>query len=332
MQPPREEKLIPIYAHPFVIHERPFCFWDREDTPFQQAFLRGLDPEYFTFVAQSSLAHIEGEHSLRASLAIRIAYSHALETHFALIGAALQAPDSPAGWMLSYRVEDVVELGKAITERAASKNRWGLKCPSWKDVAVALIPDGSNDIDWNELRTASAKLWRFLSKDLLDQSFESENNSAKHGLRVQSGEWYLAMGREEVPGVPAPRDNMRLMGSSKFGSTFMNSTRFAKHNYAYGNQRVNWQPEDLARRLGLVTASTINLVTLLKSLHGVSQEELSIHLFTEGDVADVIKAARLDDAMRFGITSMFNTENLVPLTAEDIMRSYDDSLTDDAFS
>jgi hypothetical protein len=314
---------VKIYAYPFVIDDRTFCFWDRGDSPFQQAFLSGLDPEYFDYVARSHLANLEGQHSLQAALAIRIAYSHALETLFSLLSAALQAPDAPAAWMQKYQVKDVVSLVRKIQEGDDFSNRLRLERPSWSDIAKVLIPSGGNEIDWEGLRSASTRLWQFLAHDILDKPFEAEYDSAKHGLRVRSGGWFLAMGREETPGVPAPPENMRLMGSSKFGTTFLKEARFAKHNYVLGDQRVNWQPEDLARRIGLIAASTSNVINFLKHWHDLPEDDLFIIPFTEEDVTEMISAAYSGDAIRFSIRSMFSTDNLVPLTAEEVQQSYD---------
>src|SRR5262249_14056086 len=90
---------------PFVIDETPYVCWDWELKEKNLEFLRGIDSRYFQYVVESNIEHLEGEDKHRAALSIRLAYSHAIETLFALLGALVQAPTCPLGWLLSYRKE-----------------------------------------------------------------------------------------------------------------------------------------------------------------------------------------------------------------------------------
>jgi hypothetical protein len=82
-------------------------------------------------------------------------------------------------------------------------------------------PGDTGDSDKNTLISKGfGRLWHRLADDFLDEKSTREYNNIKHGLRVQIGGSWLALGVENELGVPAPSENMRLMGSSVFGSSF----------------------------------------------------------------------------------------------------------------
>lgn len=86
---------------PFVVNETPFVCWDWDLQEKNPDFLRGIDARFYQYVVGSNIEHLNGEHKHRAALSIRLAYSQALETLFALLGALVQAPACPLGWLLS---------------------------------------------------------------------------------------------------------------------------------------------------------------------------------------------------------------------------------------
>src|SRR5262249_30177507 len=83
----------------FAINEEPHCIWGYDLHDRNEEFLRSLDPRFFEYAAKSYQALSEGEDSMRAAMALRSAYSHGLETMFALLCAVVQAPDCVYGWV-----------------------------------------------------------------------------------------------------------------------------------------------------------------------------------------------------------------------------------------
>ena len=100
----------------FVIDETPYACWDWELTRKNLEFLEGIDADYFRYVAETNGANLEGEDKHRAALSLRLAYSQGLETLFALLCSAVQAPQCVVGWMLSYKNEELQQLVQKITE------------------------------------------------------------------------------------------------------------------------------------------------------------------------------------------------------------------------
>ena len=94
----------------FAINENPYCIWGYELHERNDEFLRGLHPKFFEYAARSYQSHGDSEDSMHAAMALRSAYSHGLETLFALLGATVQAPDCVYGWVAKYRVSALREV------------------------------------------------------------------------------------------------------------------------------------------------------------------------------------------------------------------------------
>jgi hypothetical protein len=122
----------------FAVDEEPYCLWDWELRKLNRQFLDSLDPQYFEHVANMNGQLLEGEENQYAATALRIAYSHGLESLFALLSATVQAPDCITGWFLRYRNRDLFNVMRKISnrERVHSKlklvpllAKLGRRCP-----------------------------------------------------------------------------------------------------------------------------------------------------------------------------------------------------------
>jgi hypothetical protein len=173
---------------PILIDEHPKLIWDDNHVRTQTDFLNSIDPEYFRYLARVHEPQVEGDDSLNAAVVLRVTYSHALESLFAFIGAALQAPYGPAGWLLAYRIVDLQALIRRISGQQPFHNMLNLQAFGWDEVANVLLPSRVGDDGLSELRTASARLWKRLAQDMVDEVFVDEYNSLKHGLRARSGD------------------------------------------------------------------------------------------------------------------------------------------------
>lgn len=305
-----------------VIDERPLCFWDRDDPRAQVQCLDNIDPTYFQYLARIHHSQLEGDDSVRAAVALRVTYSHALESLFALVGAAIQAPHCPAGWLLKYQNTDLKGFIGKIAERKPFYNKWGLEMAGWSEIANTLLPWSMPDNDGAELRDASAKLWKSLARDVLDASFDDEYNSIKHGFRVRSGDWYFALGREDIPGTPAPPERMQMMASSRFGSTFLRAKSLKKYHWAFEEQRVNWNPAVFARRLPLIADSIQNVLTFLRYVNGTPAEELEVSVVNHAAVSEALLNADHSSSVRFSVGLRITSEELPSPSREDILNRY----------
>lgn len=310
---------------PIVIDDRPLMVWDVNHSQTQEHFLRSVDPTYFRYLAGIHRSQLEGEDSLSAAVALRATYSHAVESLFAFIGAAIQAPRCPAGWLLMYKNEDLRNLIEKISGRKPFLNGWNLDRAGWREIVNFVLPWDTGDNVGDEVREASAQLWASLAGDLVDGPFVDEYNSLKHGLRVGSGGWFLNVGAEEVPGVPAPPERMRRIVSSRFGSSFLRSLKVKKDHWELAERRVNWNPEVFARRIPLVADSIENVLTFLKDVNGVDAQNLHLNFINSEMVSEALTDPDPPFIDRLSVNRRINPDGIPAMSRDDILRAYAES-------
>src|SRR3954469_9395124 len=101
----QEEETAVIETRRFAAGRSPLCVWDFDPNTPNLDFINRIDPGYFAYTAKVHSALLDGDDKHYAATALSSAYHHGLETLFAFICAALQAPDCAVGWLLSYRTE-----------------------------------------------------------------------------------------------------------------------------------------------------------------------------------------------------------------------------------
>jgi hypothetical protein len=263
----------------FVVDDKPYCLWDWELQERMLSFLDGIDPQYFTYLAEVHNEALEGEQKQYAALAIRTAYAQALETLFAFLGAALQAPYCVPAWLAKYSNQDLDKLIGKIQRSQPIYSIIGYQSISWRKISdmihVNLVFEDKEKEQ--TIKQGFGDLWQHCAADFLSDLSDTEYNSIKHGFRVRSGGFYAALGLEEQPGVPALPENMRLFGRSDFGSSFLtpqsiSNSKDDKHHIRLKRQRLNWNPEDMLYGLHLITMSLNNIISCLKVLNGIGAE------------------------------------------------------------
>ena len=176
------------------------------------------------------------------------------------------------------------------------------------------------------IKKGFSQFWSRLASDFVKQDFTDEYNSIKHGLRIQSGGFSLAIGREDEPGIPAPADRMQLIGKSKYGSSFNVLEKIGEHNFHQQSKITsrNWSPIDIAWALHLVSISISNVVAALKILNGTPAEQVNFHWPSELETF----SEPWKRSMKLGVTSMTGFGNNIhpllikPFTREEILSNY----------
>ncbi|HEV7746101.1 MAG TPA: hypothetical protein VGO56_13965 [Pyrinomonadaceae bacterium] len=110
----------------FAVNETPYCFWDLDVHGKNLEFVNKIDPKYFEHIADLHGELLEADQKQYAAAALRLAYSHGLETLFALLCPAVQAPDCVIGWFLKYRNSELL----IRLELAVVQHRKDQKLPS----------------------------------------------------------------------------------------------------------------------------------------------------------------------------------------------------------
>jgi hypothetical protein len=309
-----------LYRSIILVHEKPYAVWDPDIPGLNVKFLRSFDPEYYSYLADTHLAVLlkecDNEDSdsetvgnatsrrLEAALALRSAYSQGLETLFALLSAAIQAPHCVPAWMLLYRLKDLHKIIDAINKQQDIPHLLKLKAVSWKDIARAVLKPLvlEDDEGESQVKEGFAALWRRFAQDFTNDAFRNEFNSIKHGLRARPGGFSLAIGREDRPGEKAPKERMRLLGSSDFGSAFFTWRSIGDHRREIQLKRSsrNWVPEDIANGLRLISMSLRNLISFLLVANGQPAEQV---LFSWPDSLKAFQAPWENQAS-LGVTSL----------------------------
>jgi hypothetical protein len=292
-----------------LVGERPLCVWGTDIKSLALEFLDNLDATYFEYIANTHSQYITEDkprekESQFAALAIRTAYSQALETLFALLCAAVQAPYCIHAWIDKYQSRELYVLVRKIHNREPVETLLSVKRVTWQTIAEAIFESLVLEDKEKETRIKQdfGNLWFQFAAQLLDNNFSLEYNSIKHGLRVRPGGFYIAIGAEEKPGVAAPKEKMHLLGKSEFGSHFFAAKKISENTQHIEMKRHhrNWSTQDLCWGLHLISLSIANIKSALRIINGVPATDVKFEWATDRDsYQEPWKRAR-----QIGVTSM----------------------------
>jgi hypothetical protein len=306
----------------FVVDERPFACWDWKLLEKNIEFLEGIDANYFRYIAETHNEHVEGDSKHRAALALRLAYSHGLETLFALLCSVIQAPQCVVGWMLTYRNVDLVNLVRKISREEAVYTVFKKKPVTWKSLAV-YIHNGIGHEQEKKLwiQEGFGKLWSWFADDFLSEDFNREYNGIKHGLRVRPGGFSLAMGFEDIPGVPASPDKMMTIASSEFGSSYFVGEVIAPLNFRPRRHCRNWNLHHLVNGLIFTSMSINNVVSWLRTYNGVTPAKCQYINPSSKDLFEDLWKEGGGEHLSFDLT--IEKTHIYEFSKKDIVESYD---------
>ncbi len=260
-----------------VIDKRPLTCWDWELKRKNIEFLEGIDSYYFLYVAEQNLPNIGTDNKHRAAISLRLAYSHGLETLFALLCSAIQAPQCSIGWLLNYKNYELTNIVKKISSGHFVYTRFKDQNLNWKKIAKFIHYNlAHKDEKKNIIIEGYGDVWTWMASEFTDENFALEYNGIKHGLRINPGGFEVAIGREETVGVAPPFEKMVNLGGSDFGSSYFVKEYIKdtpKINFRPRRHARNWNPTNLADRLALISMSINNVVSWLKIINGVSPKQ-----------------------------------------------------------
>jgi hypothetical protein len=314
-----------------VIDNKSLIFWDIDIREKNLHFIEQLNSDYFNYIANVNFSILQNPNEEQvdkatrqyAAIALRIAYSQALEVLFSLIFSAIQAPDCIFGWFLKYTNDDLDNVVNKIRRHERILSKFSTPIRGWKDV-VNLIFIGLDENQKKNLAEALDKYESLLARfaqDFTDSNFKAEYNSLKHGLRVKMGGFHLAIGAEDTPGIPANPEKMRTVSYSEFGTTFYKSEKIENTpNLIINRNSRNWNPENFYHALHLISMSIKNVKVFLKKING-NLDELSYEIPNDPDFDH--KPWRIGSRMNFGVNSRINTSAIPLLSKEEILDIYD---------
>lgn len=309
----------------FVIHEKPFACWDWELQRKNLEFLEGVDSKYFSYIAKSNIPNIEGDDKHRAALSLRLSYSHGLETLFALLCSAIQAPQCTIGWILQYKNTDLVDLVRKISREETIYSRFKETPVTWRILAKHIHAHIEYDDEKRKwIQEGFGKLWSLLTADFIDDNFALEYNGIKHGLRARPGGFQLAYGPESVRGVFAPPEKMVSLGGSTFGSSYFSKEYIIQENKMNFRPRRNfrnWSPINIVNGLLLVSMSINNVISFLRIANGIPASECRFENPTDRDAFELPWKESVG-VNHMTMDSVIEQVHVRPFSKEDILKSY----------
>ena len=267
----------------FLVDETPYCVWEWDLVKRNLEFLEQIDPKYFEYIAQTHFAEIQGEHAQRAAIALRTNYHQALETFFVLLFAAFQAPDCALAYVQKCTAGQLRRMIRKVQKGGRDLfKKQKLVYLTWRTISDTInLFSYKDDKRTKKTKELFATLWGRFGHAYLDDTSSKEYNSIKHGFRIHAGGFTLAVGIEHKYGVPPPKEEMKVIGGSKFGTSFFAAEAIAgvtekkyDRNFRVRRHSINWNPENIFHALQLLAMSIQNVISYLKIVNGVDPKTL----------------------------------------------------------
>lgn len=312
-----------------VVDERPFMIWEDEQINGNLEFIKNIDPAYFYYIADINYNVLKDENESgnrnHAALCIRIAYSHALETLFAFLFAALQAPHCIGGWLKKYQIADLGKLITKVNKRKKILSKIKLNECDWEEIAktihkgFTLKDEKSSDA----FKEQFAVLWRRFANDFMDDNVREEYNSLKHGFRINSGGFGLSLGIQDAPDIPAPAERMETIGYSQYGSTFPIEKRIRENEPSFRliKHSRNWEIENYVHALNLISISLNNIQSFLRIANGDKPSECKATY--PGEIEYFMEPwKRISGVYDISLEIVVKNEDIPVFTGEEILEYY----------
>ena len=252
----------------FAVNDDLHCMWDAKIHESNDTFLRDFNSSYFDEAADLLLPSLDDEKAVQtAALIVRTLFSQSVETMFALMFAAIQAPHVPLGWLLRYRPGDLPDLVRKFQNGTSFPTAMNIEIGSWQQLAYLFNPFQTEDeTQGHALKQGFADFWSWLASEFVGESYDDEYNSLKHGFRISPGGFTALFGGH-------------LLSSSRFGSSFFARKRLPGAKSYFWAERCfrNWDPRGMCTALSVVSASINNIISSLRLLRGEDGEALSFH-------------------------------------------------------
>jgi hypothetical protein len=156
----------------FAIDDKAWCLWDWDLSRRNLNFLNSVDPTYFDYLARTHVNSVESDKEQHnAALALRMAYSHGLETFFAFLFAAIQAPDCVLGWVHKYDISQIKSLLQKMNDRQQILSKIEITPMTWKNIANSILLFSLDDKEKEKrINQGFAYAWKQFANDFLEPS------------------------------------------------------------------------------------------------------------------------------------------------------------------
>ncbi len=260
----------------------------------------------------------------------RLLWHHGVETLVMLLGAYIQAPSAVHAYFLKSKTEDAVQMAQFLLRE---------QCPKYHRLEGApfslinLLSGIHHCAGWQQhdiIVERFANALRKMLSDYVDESHRREYNSIKHGLRASHGRFGLAVGLEEVPGIPAPPEAMQMIGSSRDASFFQvarplsNATKQqSKINFMTEHVSVSWSFEKVLIELQVLSLMLHNTVSALRIFGGAQAGSVTFNKVADDEefweMYSQIKSSIVPTAT---FAPVIDARQIAPATDKQVFSSY----------
>lgn len=250
----------------FPVQDRGVCVWGAEPEDNAQ-FLDGVSPDFFIYEASTHQRALreagdDTQSATYAALALRLSYGMALESLFAFLCAAVQAPHCVFGWISEYKNHELAEVVRRISTgegQVLAVKPFRSSPLSWESIASTVFrPTESKQPELFAERVAlHSRAWRTLAADFLSDDRQREYNAIKHGFRTQSGAMQLE--------ISDPETSESLFAfESQQSHNFAYLKKKRKCHYDVRHLAVVLEPDHCVAGLAIVALSLHNLIGWLR--------------------------------------------------------------------
>jgi hypothetical protein len=264
---------------------------------------------------------LDSPEKLKATLAIRTTYGHALETFVAFLAATAQAPECLFAWLLKYHNGELRSVVRKITDGQPIRTRLKLSPVSWESLATLVhTPITGSHPHLGECVERVGRLWHRLATEFLEENHEREYNSIKHGMRATAGNFAIS-GHADPPaaGVETPAA-FQLDGSGAEFKTLLPISG-NKRNLQIAVCARSWSAESLVLRIRFISMSLTNTVQYLLLRNGGAPQDAQYRMSEDAEMYEKCwevgsSLCNVQLTPNIGVAP----ENLA--TSEDILNSY----------
>lgn len=315
---------------PFVVGEEPHCIWGGDLIVENREYIENLELDYYEYCAEVLLDQLSTENEKKSALALRGLYFQAMETFFAVLFAALQAPHCVAGWLHYYRRRHVLPIIQKIQVGEPFRSRIPLASVSWENIAKVINGYEMEDEERKPLLIRRySESWAFFARRYQDEDLYSEYNGIKHGLRIHSGGFELAIGMNAPDGTPAPPEKMLSLGGSPFGTRYGVAENIAgdKCNFCIKRKSINWSARQMVASLRILSISLYNVISFLKVANGFPPNQVGFKYPSNDEYFDELYVEDVG-ASSFEMTCILPEKQMPLKTKKEIYASYDQRLVE----
>jgi hypothetical protein len=263
----------------FYVGKKIYYVWDDNPEQTTLSFLEDYDINYYRDVLllliKSLQESTDNKSDSRLATLLKLNYHQSLEALFSLVGALIQAPYYPQGWLEKYKNESLLELMKAIKNGQDDLNNiLGMEFVS----VGSLVNYIYNPVEgaWGNDYISNVKtIFNNLLSKFININESNEYNRIKHGFRISQGGFSVAVSSERQYGVPDGSVPI-IIGQSDFGCRYiiLNQHKEAKNNLFLTKQSTNWSLEEVILDLDSICHFINNIISIMRRLNGVDVSQL----------------------------------------------------------